>query len=480
MKRTKPSIKHITLRKVIAFAALILLFLVLWIGYAFKGLVIDAMKDKGTTLARVVETSLASHMQAFALEQKDVYLNKLQMVVGLSDLHLVHSDAVSRQFALPSHEEQRREPVIAAAFASGQPQFVTPTLSNGPPILTVAYPYRAGSDTGIVCRNCHDVPEGAVLGVIAFKVDMSSYLGTSLHFLYLSLGAFLIFLPLIVLVLFRMIDRHINRPLRDLIRNTKDAYASHIPIDLDRYESQELDYVAEKVNEFTMDILAKQTELQEKHLQLIMLNKEIEGTQREIIQTLGEVAESRSKETAAHVRRVADYSLLLARLSGLPDQECQMLYDAAAMHDIGKVGVPDSILNKPAQLTDSEYKEMTRHSQLGYDIFKGSQRPLLKTAAIIAQQHHEHWDGNGYPLGLAGEEIHPYGRIVAVADVFDALTSKRCYKAPWSQDKVFAFFASKSGSQFEPRLVEILLAHRDEMLEIHRRYDGTAPEHCAG
>ena len=157
-----------------------------------------------------------------------------------------------------------------------------------------------------------------------------------------------------------------------------------------------------------------------------------------------------------------------------------MLYDAAAMHDIGKVGVPDSILNKPAQLNDAEYKEMTRHSQLGYDIFKGSQRPLLKTAAIIAQQHHEHWDGNGYPLGLAGEEIHSYGRIVAVADVFDALTSKRCYKAPWSQDKVFAFFASKSGSQFEPRLVEILLAHRDEMLEIHRRYDGTNAERSAG
>jgi len=298
MTNRKPSIKYITVKKLLALAFVVIAILTVWIGYSFQRLLTEAMKDKGATIARVVEMSLASHMEASALEQKNVYLEKLRHVVGLTDIRLIRSDAVTRQFSLPSDAESRKDPVIGLAFSSGQPQYVLPSLDGGDVSLRVAFPYRSLPDNAIVCQDCHDVESGSVLGVVDFRIDMSNYLGMSLRFLYLFWAAFFLIFLGIVTAIFQVIDRHIKAPLEDLIHNTMSAYSTHIAIDLDRYESMELDYVAEKVNEFTMDILTKQTELEGKNRELSLLNTEIEETQREIIHTMGEVAERRSKETA--------------------------------------------------------------------------------------------------------------------------------------------------------------------------------------
>ncbi len=198
--------------------------------------------------------------------------------------------------------------------------------------------------------------------------------------------------------------------------------------------------------------------------------KEIEEIQKEIIFTMGSIGESRSKETGNHVKRVAEYSKLLALKYGLDESESELLKQASPMHDIGKVGIPDCILKKPGPLDKEEREIMDTHSQIGYNMLSSSNRPLLKTAAIVAIEHHEKWDGSGYPNGLKGEDIHIYGRITAVADVFDALGSDRVYKSAWDDEKIFQLFKEESGKHFDPLLVKIFFENIDELLKIREQF----------
>ncbi len=202
----------------------------------------------------------------------------------------------------------------------------------------------------------------------------------------------------------------------------------------------------------------------------ITAKKDIEEIQKEIIFTMGSIGESRSKETGEHVKRVAEYSKLLALYYGLSEDEAEMIKQASPMHDIGKVAIPDAILNKPGDLNPTEMIVMQTHSLRGYDMLKSSNRPLLKTASIIALEHHERWDGTGYPTGLKGENIHIYGRIVALADVFDALGSDRCYKKSWDDDMIFKYFNEQSGKHFDPQLVDIFFKYLDDFLQIRNKY----------
>ena len=204
----------------------------------------------------------------------------------------------------------------------------------------------------------------------------------------------------------------------------------------------------------------------------ILLHEEIEKTQEDLIVRMGEIGETRSRETGFHVRRVAKYSEILARYYGLSEKEILYLKNASPMHDIGKVGIPDYILNKPGKLNNDEWEIMKTHSEIGYDLFKNNDKPLLQAAAIIAHQHHEKYDGSGYPRGLAGDDIHIYGRISAVADVFDALGSDRVYKKAWSNEKIFSLFKEERGKHFDPALIDIFFEHLDEFLEIQRTYNG--------
>lgn len=204
--------------------------------------------------------------------------------------------------------------------------------------------------------------------------------------------------------------------------------------------------------------------------ELINLHEEIEQTQEEMILKMGEIGETRSRETGNHVKRVAKYSEILAKHYGLKEEEIKNLTLASPMHDIGKVAIPDAILNKPGKLTKEEWKVMQTHSEIGYELFKNSNRTLLKTAAIVAYEHHEKYNGSGYPQGLEGENIHIYGRITALADVFDALGSERCYKKAWDDEKIFQLMKEESGKHFDPQLVKIFFEHLDEFLAIRETY----------
>ena len=204
--------------------------------------------------------------------------------------------------------------------------------------------------------------------------------------------------------------------------------------------------------------------------QVMELNDEIEQTQREVIYAMGEIGETRSKETGNHVKRVAKYSKELALLYGLSQKEADILQMASPMHDIGKVGIPDDILNAPRKLTLDEWKIMQTHAKLGYEMLKNSNKHILKAASIVAHEHHEKWDGSGYPRALIGEDIHIYGRITAVADVFDALGSERVYKKAWALDDILELFQKESGKHFDPNLIKLFLNNLDKFLVIRDKY----------
>lgn len=207
-----------------------------------------------------------------------------------------------------------------------------------------------------------------------------------------------------------------------------------------------------------------------KSLDAFILHNELLDTQKEIIETMGEIGESRSQETGNHVKRVATYSYKLAQLAGISEPQALLLSYASPMHDIGKVATPDRILLKPGKLKPKEFEEMKLHTVIGYHIFRKSERELLKTAAIIAYEHHERWEGGGYPRGLKEEEIHIFGRITAVADVFDALGSDRVYKKAWPLEEIVTYMSQQKGKQFDPALIDIFLEHLDEFVAIRDRY----------
>ncbi|WP_377890250.1 HD-GYP domain-containing protein [Alkalihalobacillus sp. R86527] len=206
-------------------------------------------------------------------------------------------------------------------------------------------------------------------------------------------------------------------------------------------------------------------------LEAMLANIEIEETQKEILFKMGEIGEGRSKETGAHVKRVAEYAKLLALKAGLDEEEAELIKIASPMHDIGKVAIPDVVLNKPGKLTPDEFKMIQKHPKIGYELLNSSKRTILQTAAIIADQHHERWDGKGYPEGRSGENIHLYGRIVAIVDVFDALGSDRPYKEAWDLERILAYFREEKGRHFDPTLLDIFLAHLPEFLRIKEKYE---------
>jgi response regulator RpfG family c-di-GMP phosphodiesterase len=202
----------------------------------------------------------------------------------------------------------------------------------------------------------------------------------------------------------------------------------------------------------------------------LLLRIEGETNQREVSLVLGETIEVRSRETGNHVRRVAKTARLLAEALALSERELDLLEMAAPLHDIGKIAIPDAILDKPGALDDEERRVMRTHSEIGRKLLSRQNRPVFQVAALIAHEHHEKWDGTGYPRGLSGTGISVYGRIVAVADVFDALLSPRCYKEAWPVDRVVDYMATERGRHFDPALIDILVQRLDEFLAVRAAY----------
>ncbi|MCK5120971.1 MAG: HD domain-containing protein [Methylococcales bacterium] len=199
-------------------------------------------------------------------------------------------------------------------------------------------------------------------------------------------------------------------------------------------------------------------------------NQELMESQTEIIECLGYAAEFRDSETGMHTIRVGHYTQCLAKAMGMNDREAESLLYSAPMHDVGKIGISDKILLKPGRLEGDEWIIMMQHTLIGEKILSRSKNKLLQQAAIIALNHHEKWDGSGYPNGLAENDIHLYGRIVAIVDVFDALTMERPYKQAWSVDSAVELINSESGKHFDPSLVELFNKSLDEIFEIKQLY----------
>lgn len=221
---------------------------------------------------------------------------------------------------------------------------------------------------------------------------------------------------------------------------------------------------------YSAELEQKNFFIKEAHDEMENLYQEIELTQKEVIFRLSEVAEARSKETGNHVRRVAEYARLLAVSSGLSSQEVDILKLATPMHDIGKLGIPDAILHKPDKLTPDEFDIIKTHTHIGHEMMRKSERPIFSAASIVAYEHHERFDGKGYPRGLAGNDIHIYGRITAIADVFDSLASDRCYKKAWELDRILSFMEQERGKQFDPDILAHFFKNIENMLVIRDLY----------
>ena len=264
----------------------------------------------------------------------------------------------------------------------------------------------------------------------------------------------------------RTLPPHVMQSVRIAFANkqhlfTRDHYVLHFT---DSHQTESLLYVAEACDLSPLDyrlveVFCTNVSIAFENLHL---NRELFDAQLEMIWLLAGAAESRSSETAAHVRRVGVLAEFLGRHHGLDTKTCESLRFAAPLHDVGKIAIPDAILNKPGPHTEEESLTMRTHAQAGHEMLSVSTRQMLKLAAEIAISHHENWDGSGYPGGLAGEAIPLSGRITMVADVFDALGSRRCYKEPWAPEAIRAYMIEQRGIKFDPALVDLLLANWSE------------------
>jgi putative two-component system response regulator len=196
----------------------------------------------------------------------------------------------------------------------------------------------------------------------------------------------------------------------------------------------------------------------------------LKESEHETLQMLGKTAEYKDPETNAHTQRVSHYCKILARAYGLDENLQDIIFYASPFHDLGKIGIPDRILLKPGKLDADEYEIMKKHSQIGYEILKGSKSKYLKAGGVIAYNHHEKYDGTGYPNGLRGESIPIFGRITAIADVFDALTSIRPYKKAWSVDEAFNLLIEEKNRHFDPILVDLFIKNKEDVMNIHNKF----------
>lgn len=217
-------------------------------------------------------------------------------------------------------------------------------------------------------------------------------------------------------------------------------------------------------------VAARTAELKEAIIRLEQADVELRKSREETIRRLAKAAEFRDSETGEHIDRISRYSTVLANRFGLSPAECELIRIASPMHDVGKLGTPDRILLKPDDLTPDEFELMKTHTEIGYRILSGSGSDVLDLAATIAHTHHERYDGTGYPRGLAGEDIPIAGRIVAIADVFDALTSRRVYKAPVPVGEAVDMMREVKGKHFDPVLLDIFVDSLPEVLEIMEQH----------
>jgi response regulator RpfG family c-di-GMP phosphodiesterase len=427
------------------------------------------MKNQALAHAELVKSGLTAHMKAGIMDKRDYYLEEIKRLHNVNALHVIRSELIVREFGGGKTLEKEFDAVTKQAFETKQPVFVLEEYTLRP-MVRATIPYIATSEGNLDCLGCHQVPAGTVLGAVYTELDVTDYQRRSLLVLAGLAAASVIFLILLAVNTSHTIRRHVQFPLQTLIERAKVAYRKHRPVNPEIFTTREITHVANEINLFNSKVIAHRDLLRKKNRELMALNDEIESTLRETVYSIGVIEEKRSKETHNHTKRVTLYCQLLARELGLFENEVDMITAASPLHDIGKLGIPDEINLKPGKLTDEEFKIMQNHTRIGYAMLEHSKRDILKAAAIIALQHHEKWDGSGYPHALQGESIHVYARIVALADVFDAILSPRVYKEPWELQRVAEWITEQRGRHFDPAVVDVFVGHVEDFAAIHDRY----------
>ncbi len=446
-------------------------------GYNFRSISKTAIENQALAHGELVKAGLTAHMKAGIMDLRDYYLEEIKELHQINRLKIIRGDMVRAQFGDGNSLWVTLKPdeIARQALYTSKPAYVLNEFSLHPSIRVVI-PYIASSDGGLNCLACHNVESGTVLGAVDMEIDVTGYRNRAVVVLG---GIFVLSFVALVFVLLntsRTIKNYVQQPLDMLVENAVVAYQKKQPVPVDQFKSREFTSVADEFNLLNAEIIAHQDELKEKNKQLLALNDEIESTLRETVYTMGVIEEQRSQETGNHTKRVTLYAKLLATKIGLPENEVDLVVAASPLHDIGKLGIPDHILLKPGPLDADERRVMENHPIIGYEMLRHSKRDILVAAGIIAYQHHEKWNGMGYPRRLKGEEIHIYGRIIAVADVFDALYSPRIYKDSWSLDRVIQFMQDQRGEHFDPELTDIFLENVDEFVAIYEEHPATAPD----
>ncbi len=471
----KPSIQTLIAKSLITFLLILALFTVVISGANFRELSKQSIENQALAHAKLVRAGLTAHMKGGIMDKRGYYLDEIRQLDNIKSLEIVRGASVMAQFGEGLVYEKPVDEITAQVFASKQPLFIIDEFTLSPTIRAII-PYIASSDGRLNCLGCHQVEEGTVLGAVDIVMDVSEYQRWGFMVLVGIFATIIIFLSLILINTIRTVHKHVQRPLEDLIKNADTAFHNHQPVHADEFETREFVDVANEINLFNNDIIAHQDMLKRKNHELEQLNSEIESTLRDTVYTMGVIEEQRSKETSNHTKRVTLYSQLIAEKMGLTPREIELVTLAAPLHDIGKIGIPDNILLKPGKLNDAEYEIMKTHSRIGYTMLSHSERDILQAASIIALQHHEKWNGTGYPQGLKGEGIHIFGRIIALADVFDALYSPRVYKKAWDLENIIKLVTEERGQHFDPQLVDIFLRDINEFVDVCNQYPSGFPE----
>lgn len=465
----KPSIKTLTVRNLVNFLLVLAVLLLMITGYNFSTLSRKAIEDQALASAELVRAGLTAHMKAGIMDKRDYYLEEIRQLHQIDQLRVIRGEDVNRQYGPGRQMEMTVDEVASKAFDTMEPVFELDEWTLDPRVRVIV-PYIASTEGNLNCLACHQVKAGTVLGAVDMEVDITEYRNQSLAVLGGIILISSVFLVLILVNTSRTIQTYVKKPLETLIDNTMNAYKNQTPLQEDHFNTAEFTHVATEINMFNNEIIAHQEMLREKNQELMTLNEEIENTLRETVFTMGVIEERRSKESRNHTRRVSLYSRILAQTHKLPEREVDLIAAASPLHDIGKLGIADDILFKEGALDEEERQIMTGHTEIGHEMLSHSRRDILQAAGIIAHQHHEKWDGSGYPQGLKGQDIHIYGRIVALADVFDALYSERVYKASWDLERVVDWIVQERGRHFDPALVDSFLSCVDRFVQVAEKY----------
>lgn len=448
----RKSIKSILNEKAYVLFTVTIAIILIVIGLSFRTISKISVENEVNSIAEAVKAGLTSHMKAGIMDKKGYFLEEVSTLYNVQSLKIIPSKQISRQY--------ERRTVILDSFQEevikNSKSFYDFNSLSLEPTVRAIIPYIASTSGSLNCLSCHNVQKGSVLGVVDITIDFSSFRNITLYFIAVVAIALVLFIFLFTKIASEIIDKKLLSPLKHIIKGGEKAYRTGQKIQKASYESEELEELSEEISLFNNEILEKKTEL--------------ERTLEETSIIIGRIESYSSEETREHTRRVSKYAYLLGRKLGLTVSRAKELANTSALHDVGKLGISRQILHKNGPLTDKEWEEMKKHTEMGYDMLVHSSSGFLSLAAAIALQHHEKYDGTGYPFGLSGENISMEARIVAVIDVFDAVSNKRAYKDAWSMEESLKLIKDGKGTHFDPNVVDALVDSLDKILEIKKQY----------